>query len=57
VLAGLTFLLVACASSPSYRTEAACDQAPVKQGETGFCDYYSGFGWGHVPYPTTIRTD
>lgn len=56
-LVGLSSLLVACASSPSYPTEADCYQAPFKQGETGFCDYYPGYGWAHVPYPTTIKTD
>jgi hypothetical protein len=52
---GLGLLLAACANSPSYPNESACNSTPFKYGETGVCGYYPGYGWAHVPVFTTIR--
>ena len=57
LFAGFAFLLAACASSTTFPNEAACYAAPFKQGETGYCDYYPGFGWAHVPNRTVIWTN
>jgi hypothetical protein len=55
LLTGVALLLAACASKPGFPTEAACRATAPQYGEFQYCGYYPGYGWAHVPFPTSIR--